>query len=81
MSIASNKLLKAIQTTQQPENTVRLAKVNRTVGSSTYVQFYGETEPSQMPFKKTSDVGAVSVGTTVIMTKINNSYIITGRIV
>lgn len=76
----SNDLLKTITNAQpQPEATTKLAKVT-SISGGTYVQFYGEDTPSQMNYKKITSVGTLAVNNTVILTKINGSYIITGRV-
>lgn len=79
MSLASNDLLKTLKNEEQNKET-RMAVVTEYVSSKgARVRFYGETESSQMYYKKTSSA-SFSTGDTVILQRVNNSYIITGRI-
>lgn len=81
MSLLSNELLKTItNAAPQEEPTTRLATVTGYSLGKTYVKFFGETDPSPKLYNKTASVGSLNIGHTVILTKINNAYIITGRI-
>lgn len=81
MSLNSNALLQTIAlATQDESKDVRMAYIDRSDANGTFVQFFGETEPSQKAYKQLTSVGALAKGDKVLLTKINNSYIITGRI-
>lgn len=81
MSLASNNLLKTIYKGNEPnEKQVRMGTVIRAgAGRSCYVQFYGEEEPSQIAYQYMSDM-SVNVGNRVILTKLNGTYVVIGRI-
>lgn len=82
MSLASNMLLKNIQgSSPTDDKNTRLAKVYSATSTGARLIFAGETEPSQMSYKMLNTVGTLTAGQTVILTRVNNSYIITGRIV
>lgn len=79
MSLTSNDLLSTIKSsTKQDTNNSKMAVVTSTSGG-TFVKFYGESEPSEKSYKKLTSV-SVAVGNVVLLTKVNNSYVITGRI-
>ena len=79
MSLQSNDLLKTVTRTQAQESTTRLASVSSTT-SGVKLQFFGETEPSQLTYKKTSNVPTLAVGDVVLLQKVGSSYIITGKV-
>lgn len=81
MSLNSNALLDTIkEAVQDNSKDTRIATVTETSGNYLYLKFYGESEASQKPYKKIANLGTISSGDTVILTKINNSYIVTGRV-
>lgn len=87
MSILGNDLLKTIQNDNANVKTDRLAKITKiqyapgdTSRIVMNVQFYGETEPSNMKYRTTykpSDWQGqyIRVGDTILMKRVNNSYI------
>jgi len=80
MSLASNNLLKTIYKGQNPnDKSQRMAVVQEINGTKAKVMFYGEEETSQKYYQTVYGV-SVSVGTTVILEKINGNFIITKRV-
>ena len=81
MSLASNNLIKNISSiTEKTEKTTRLATVTQINDEKIYLTFYGETEQSCKPTKRLSSYNA-AVGDIVVVQNINNSYVITGKVV
>lgn len=79
MGLASNNLLNTIKKANESEKETRMAKVTAVSGTTCRVQFYGEETASSKYYKKLSNL-SISANDTVIMTRINGTYIITGRI-
>jgi len=81
MSIGSNnfKILLGKAGEKNPEKS-RLAVVNKIENGQAYITFYGEEVPSQKPYKRLSTY-IPSAGDTVVLVKINNSYVIIGKVV
>ena len=81
MSLLSNDLLNQITQAGQTETkTTRMARVTSIVNDEVFIQFYGEDTPSQKPFKRLGSY-TPAVNDVVILANINNSYIITGKVV
>ena len=81
MSLLSNDLLNQITQAGQTETkSTRMARVTSIVNDEVFIQFYGEDTPSQKPFKRLSSY-TPAVNDVVILANINNSYIITGKVV
>lgn len=80
MSLISNLLYKQIEkAAPKEEKSTRMGKITSTTGG-VFVQFYGEDAPSAKPFKRLGSYSP-TVNDTVILTKINGSYVITGKVV
>lgn len=87
MSLASNKLLKTIYTNENPnDKQTRMGTVTgrKSVGNhSRYsIRFFGEEEENpDKYYELIADLRyAPNVGDRVILSKINSTYIITGRL-
>lgn len=81
MSLISNLLYKQISNAGETDQKgSKMATVTSVSGSNVYIQFYGETSASQKPYKRLSSY-TPTVGDTVILQNINNSYVITGKVV
>lgn len=83
MSLASNKLLKTIHVNEKPDTKQTRLAVITGYGSTTkevYVKFHGEEEASQIRYKYPDHVTGLRTGDRVMLTKINNSYIISGKV-
>lgn len=80
MSLASNNLLKTINSGQsQNDKEVRLATVIELSSGNLKVQFYGEEEASSKVYKRLNNSTA-RVGSTVMMQKVNGTYVMIGVI-
>lgn len=81
MSLLSNLFAKQIKVTASNDSkSTRLAIVSSVSGGNVYVKFYGETEASQKPQKYMSSYSP-AVNDTVMLQRIGNSYVITGKVV
>lgn len=82
MSILSNMLLRQIQKASKPQTPqTRLATVSSVNGSDVFLQFYGEDSPSAKPYKRLDSYASPTLGDTVMVSIINGSYVITGKVV
>ena len=81
MNLNSNKLFKTIiksnGSSTQPS---RMAIVTEIIGDAVYLTFYGEEEQSIKPYKRLSSY-TPNLGDTVLLQKVNGSYLITGNII
>lgn len=81
MSLISNLLYKEIaKAAVTNDKTSRMAVVTSISGGDTYIQFYGEDTPSQKPYKRLGSYSP-TVNDVVVLQNINNSYVITGKVV
>ena len=81
MSLISNLLYKQISKAGKTEQKgTKMAVVTSISGSDVFIQFYGESAPSQKPYKRL-DSYTPTVNDVVMLQNINNSYVITGKVV
>lgn len=85
MSLASNKLLKTIYTNENPnEKQTRIGIIKERINFGNHsrysVQFYGEEEYTAKYYDTVYLDRLLSEGQKVILTKMNGTYIITGRL-
>lgn len=81
MSLVSNNLIRNISSiNEKTEKVTRLATVTQIDDEKIYLTFHGETEQSSKPTKRLSSYNA-AVGDVVVVQNINNSYVITGKVV
>ena len=82
MSLVSNNLIRNISSiNNNNEKTTRLAIVTQIDDDEKiYLTFHGETDQSNKPTKRLSSYNA-AVGDIVVVQNINNSYVITGKVV
>lgn len=81
MSLASNELKKRIM--KIPEYDYKqncLAVVNGFDNDGIYLTFYGDTDASKKPYKRIESY-IPHEGDTVIVERINNSYVVIGKVV
>lgn len=81
MSLISNQFKQLInKTASVSSNDSKLARVTRIDDLGVYIMFYGEETESQKPYKRLSNY-IPSVGDTIMLVNINNSYVITGKVI
>lgn len=78
--ITSDSLLNTIKTANKKEESTRMAIVSSVTDGKVYLQFFGDTEPSRKPYKRI-DSYTPTEGDTVVVSKVGNSFIITGKVV